>query len=159
MMFLNKLKPIFLLGLFAILLTHACKKKENCDAITTVAPEAEVTTLRNHLTTFGISATEDYRGFFYVISNPGGDEKPTVCDDVKVNYVGRLLNGNVFDQGNGVSFGLDGLIVGWQEGIPLIGAGGKIKLYLPPSLAYGSNANGSIPANSSLIFDIDLLGF
>ncbi|HAD33478.1 MAG TPA: FKBP-type peptidylprolyl isomerase, partial [Chitinophagaceae bacterium] len=60
---------------------------------------------------------------------------------------------------NGVSFGLDGLIVGWQEGIPLIGAGGKIKLYLPPSLAYGSNANGNIPANSSLIFDIDLLGF
>lgn len=137
----------------------ACNKKENCDAVTTQAPESEITTLRNHLTSYGIAATEDYRGFFYVIINPGGTDKPSVCDDVKVNYVGRFLNGTVFDQANGASFGLQKLIVGWQEGIPLIGAGGKIRLYLPPTLAYGSTASGSIPANSNLIFDIDLLGF
>lgn len=78
---------------------------------------------------------------------------------MKVNYLGRLTNGDVFDQGNGVEFALSKLVIGWQEGIPLIGAGGKIKLYLPPSLAYGSQAVSGIPANSILVFDIDLLGF
>lgn len=150
---------LVLLLLSGSLIQTACSKKENCDPVTTAAPESEITTLRNHLTTYGITATEDYRGFFYVIINPGGSDKPSVCDDVKVNYVGRFLNGTVFDQANGASFGLQKLIVGWQEGIPLIGAGGKIRLYLPPTLAYGSSGSGSIPANSNLIFDIDLLGF
>jgi len=75
---------------------------------------------------------------------------------VVVNYVGKLTNGTIFDSGNNVSFSLGGLITGWQEGIPLIAPGGSITLYLPPSLAYGSRATGSIPANSNLIFKIDL---
>jgi FKBP-type peptidyl-prolyl cis-trans isomerase FkpA len=49
------------------------------------------------------------------------------------------------------------LIVGWQKGLPLISSGGKITLYIPPSLGYGSAAAGSIPANSILIFDIELI--
>ncbi|MBL7753029.1 MAG: FKBP-type peptidyl-prolyl cis-trans isomerase [Chitinophagaceae bacterium] len=159
MAFTNFKTQLFVLLLSGLLIQIGCKKKENCDAVTIQAPESEITTLRNHLTTYGITATEDYRGFFYVIINPGGSDKPSVCDDVKVNYVGRFLNGTVFDQANGASFGLQKLIVGWQEGIPLIGAGGKIRLYLPPTLAYGSSGSGSIPANSNLIFDIDLLGF
>lgn len=159
MAFTNFKTQLFVLLLSGLLIQIGCKKKENCDAVTIQAPESEITILRNHLTTYGITATEDYRGFFYVIINPGGSDKPSVCDDVKVNYVGRFLNGTVFDQANGASFGLQKLIVGWQEGIPLIGAGGKIRLYLPPTLAYGSSGSGSIPANSNLIFDIDLLGF
>lgn len=138
---------------------YACKKKENCDPVSTTAPESEVTTLQNYITSYGITAVKDSRGFFYEIISPGGSDKPTVCNDVKVNYVGRLTNGDVFDQGNGVEFALSKLVIGWQEGIPLIGAGGKIKLYLPPSLAYGSQAVSGIPANSILVFDIDLLGF
>ena len=63
----------------------------------------------------------------------------------------------MFDSGNNVQFNLSGLIIGWQEGIPLIAPGGSITLYLPPSLAYGSTAVGSIPANSILVFTIDLL--
>ena len=63
----------------------------------------------------------------------------------------------MFDSGNGVSFGLNQLIVGWQEGIPLIAPGGSITLYLPPSLAYGAQAQQGIPANSILVFQIDLI--
>ncbi|MBK8146208.1 MAG: FKBP-type peptidyl-prolyl cis-trans isomerase [Bacteroidetes bacterium] len=70
-----------------------------------------------------------------------------------------LLNGTVFDQSNSAVFTLSNLIVGWQQALPLIGIGGSIKIYLPPSLAYGNKASGSIPANSNLIFEIDLLGF
>jgi FKBP-type peptidyl-prolyl cis-trans isomerase FkpA len=50
------------------------------------------------------------------------------------------------------------LILGWQYGIPLVKAGGRIMLYLPPSLGYGSQSTGTIPANSVLIFDITLQG-
>ena len=53
---------------------------------------------------------------------------------------------------------LSQVVVGWQQGIPLIAPGGNITLYLPPSLAYGPQAQTGIPANSILIFKIDLLG-
>jgi len=79
--------------------------------------------------------------------------------------MGRLTNGTVFDQspaGGTKTFTLGGLIPGWQKGIPLISSGGKITLYIPPSLGYGSvdvkqNNIVIIPANSILIFEIDLV--
>jgi FKBP-type peptidyl-prolyl cis-trans isomerase FkpA len=66
----------------------------------------------------------------------------------------------VFDQtqpGATYSNYLNNLIVGWVNGIPYVKPGGKIRLYIPPSLGYGSAANGPIPANSILIFEIDLV--
>jgi FKBP-type peptidyl-prolyl cis-trans isomerase FkpA len=137
-------------------LVISCKKDDSCPEVTTKAPDAEIATLRNYITSNGITATEDARGFFYKISTPGTGNKPTPCSGVSVNYTGKLTNGTQFDAGTNVSFTLSQLIIGWQEGIPLINAGGSITLYLPPSLAYGPAANGSIPANSILIFDIKL---
>ncbi|GAB3332660.1 hypothetical protein GCM10027299_39410 [Larkinella ripae] len=126
--------------------------------VTVKAPQAEITALKNFIDTSKITATADDRGFYYTIHAPGTGEKPTVCSAVTVNYVGRLTTGSTFDSGNGIRFGLGQLITGWQEGIPLIAPGGSITLYLPPSLAYGSQAVGSIPANSILVFKIDLVG-
>lgn len=153
------MKNVVILLVLILALNSSCKKKTNCDAVNTTAPATEIQTLKDYITNNSIIASEDSRGFYYDIINTGSGDKPTVCNDVKVNYIGKLTNGTIFDQANGVSFSLSKLIVGWQEGIPLIGAGGRIKLYLPPSLAYGSSASGSIPANSILIFEIDLLGF
>ncbi|GAB3901369.1 hypothetical protein GCM10028803_25920 [Larkinella knui] len=121
------------------------------------APEAEVAILKEFIDASGISATADDRGFYYTIQSPGEGPKPTVRSNVTVNYEGSLTNGKIFDQGKNISFGLYQLILGWQEGIPLIAPGGSITLYLPPSLAYGSRAQGGIPANSILIFKIDLI--
>jgi FKBP-type peptidyl-prolyl cis-trans isomerase FkpA len=80
-----------------------------------------------------------------------------------VKYKGQLTNGNVFDQTTTpVSFNLGSLIEAWKKGIPMIKPGGKIKLYCPPSLAYGSQVirdnagNTVIPANSILIFEVEL---
>jgi len=56
-------------------------------------------------------------------------------------------------------FSLAGVIKGWQEGIPKIGKNGKIKLMIPSALGYGASEFGSIPANSVLIFDIELDSF
>ena len=70
---------------------------------------------------------------------------------------GYFLDEKEFDSGVNSEFGLFQVIEGWQIGIPKFGKGGKGKLLVPSRLGYGSKARGSIPANSTLIFDIELL--
>ena len=86
-------------------------------------------------------------------------------DSVTVNYVGSLTNGTVFDAsanhgsaGFTFTLGAGQVIKGWDEGIVGMKVGGKRKLVIPPALAYGSQAVGSvIPANSTLVFEVELL--
>lgn len=147
--------------LFCSLLLGGCQQTSQTPCtqatVTTEAPPEEVNSLKQYIETNNISATADKRGFYYRIQKTGSGTKPTVCSSVTVNYAGKLTNGEEFDSGRGVSFGLDQLIVGWQEGIPLVAPGGSITLYLPPSLAYGSQEQNGIPANSILVFTIDLI--
>lgn len=153
---MRKFALVFLLT--SVALVSCSKKDKNCPAVNISAPLNEVASLRQYIDTNSIAATEDSRGFFYTITKAGSGEKPNPCSSVLVNYVGKLTNGTIFDQANDASFPLGGLITGWQEGIPLIATGGSIVLYLPPSLAYGPAASGPIPANSILVFTIDLKG-
>jgi FKBP-type peptidyl-prolyl cis-trans isomerase FkpA len=70
------------------------------------------------------------------------------------------LDGTVFDKTTTSAFGpfsLNGVIQGWQIGIPLVKAGGRIMLLIPSGLGYGNSSAGSIPANSVLLFTIDVL--
>ena len=136
----------------------ACGKKSGapCPPVTTTAPANEVSRLEQYLSSANISATKDERGFYYTIRNAGSGDKPNPCSTVKVAYKGRLTTGEEFDSSDGVEFSLDDLIAGWQAGIPLIAPGGSITLYLPPSLAYGDAEQQDIPANSILVFEIDL---
>ena len=80
---------------------------------------------------------------------------------VKVHYTGWLTNGEIFDSSvvrkEPIEFGLDKLIKGWQEGIPGMKPGGVRRLKVPAELAYGKQARGMIPANSTLVFEIELL--
>jgi FKBP-type peptidyl-prolyl cis-trans isomerase len=84
-------------------------------------------------------------------------------DTVTVNYVGTLTNGTKFDssydRGQTFSFrvGAGSVIAGWDQGVPGMKVGGKRRLTIPPSLGYGSQAAGPIPANSTLVFEIDLV--
>jgi len=152
------MKKLLIPVMAVILAATACNKANDttCDPETTQAPATEVTALRSYIAGDSITATEDPRGFFYNITDSGSARKPRSCSKVYVNYAGRLTNGTLFDSNDAVSFSLKSVIKGWTEGVPLIGEGGKITLYLPPSLAYGSAASGPIPANSILIFDIQL---
>jgi FKBP-type peptidyl-prolyl cis-trans isomerase FkpA len=153
------MKKLVVVLLCGMVITSCSKKEEEtrCPDVTMTAPAAEVTNLRTFIQASNLIAVEDPRGFFYTIDAAGNGTKPSSCSVVTVNYVGKLTNGTTFDSGNNVKFSLNNLITGWQEGIPLIAPGGTITLYLPPSLAYGSRAAGSIPANSNLVFKIDLL--
>jgi FKBP-type peptidyl-prolyl cis-trans isomerase len=96
---------------------------------------------------------------YYIISVPGGSVHPGIGSSVSAKYKGYLADGTVFDQtaANPVTFSLAQVIKGWQEGLQLIGAGGKIKLLIPSAMGYGDRVVGSIPRNSVLIFDVELV--
>jgi FKBP-type peptidyl-prolyl cis-trans isomerase FkpA len=150
----------YLLGVVAVtMMVGGCDKAvdKDCSAVTAVAPTNEVSDLQAYISAKGITAVADTRGFFYTISRAGSTVHPTVCNTVKVNYQAFLSNGTQFDGANNKSFGLSGLIDGWKEGIPLIGEGGTITLYLPPTLGYGVTGSGPVPGNAITIFQIDLL--
>lgn len=99
-------------------------------------------------------------GLYYVITKPGSDSHPNISSVVNVDYVGYLLDGQVFDEGQYFESRLSNLIAGWQEGIQLIGEGGEITLIIPSALAYGSSdPAGIIGPNEVLAFDIKLNHF
>ncbi len=147
----------------------ACKKSDNkCSAkeSSVVASSAEVQHIIQYLADSSITnAVQHPSGIFYRINTPGNATKPNICSYVSVRYVGKYFNGQIFDQTAGnssTSFELKELIAGWHRGLPQIGVGGKITLYIPPSLAYGPDAIYNqgvliIPANSYMVFDIELL--
>lgn len=107
----------------------------------------------------GVVALAD--GLCYEILKPGEGPNVKANDTVKINYTGALLNGQVFDSseshGEPLTIELDKAIPGWAEGVQQINKGGKIRLYIPPQLAYGDEGAGSIPPGSALIFEIEVL--
>jgi FKBP-type peptidyl-prolyl cis-trans isomerase FklB len=107
----------------------------------------------------GVKTTES--GLQYEIIRQGTGPKPGISDTVEVNYAGTLIDGTEFDnsykRGQSISFPVGGVIRGWTEALQLMPAGSKYKLYIPYQLAYGTNEAGSIPAGSTLIFEVELL--
>jgi peptidylprolyl isomerase len=101
----------------------------------------------------------------YEILKEGSGDKPKAENTVKVHYTGYLINGKKFesslDQGDPVEFPLNEVIKGWTEGVQLMSVGSKYKFYIPTELAYGQNPQpgGPILPGSTLIFEIELLGF
>jgi FKBP-type peptidyl-prolyl cis-trans isomerase len=102
-------------------------------------------------------------GLQYKILVPGDHKAPAVAatDQVTVQYRGKLLDGSEFDstysRGTPATFTVNGVIPGWQEALVLMKPGSKWELYVPPELAYGANPKPGIPANSLLIFDVELV--
>lgn len=102
-------------------------------------------------------------GLQYEVLKEGDGPKPKANEKVRCHYHGTLINGKVFDssveKGQPAVFGVNQVIKGWVEALQLMSVGSKWKLYIPSELAYGSQGAGSsIEPNSTLIFDVELLG-
>ncbi|MGZ3273505.1 MAG: FKBP-type peptidyl-prolyl cis-trans isomerase [Caulobacteraceae bacterium] len=111
----------------------------------------------------GVTTLPDGLQYKIVSSGPADGEKPRAQDEVKVNYEGSLLSGQVFDSsqkhGGPATFVLNEVIPGWTEAMQLMRPGDEWILWIPPQLGYGDEAKGdAIPANSVLKFRVQLLG-
>lgn len=114
------------------------------------------------LTNDSVAYFDSLYGIFYNILDSGTVYHPDLNSLVTVQYKGMLLDSTVFDQteeDETAQFFLANLIPGWQIGLQKIGSGGKIILYLPSVYGYGETELTSVPANSVLIFDVDLVSF
>ena len=102
-------------------------------------------------------------GLNYKITEEGeGTDMPTISSTVDAHYVGYLLNGDVFDTTEGsdpLRISLQSVVAGWTEGFQLLKKSGKATFIIPPHLGYGTQDRGTIPPNSVLIFEVELLGF
>ena len=91
----------------------------------------------------------------------GDAPMPQAADSVKVHYHGTMIDGSVFDssvdRGQPATFGVTQVIQGWVEALQLMKVGEKWRLFIPSALAYGESGSGSIPPNSTLIFEVELL--
>ena len=100
-------------------------------------------------------------GLQYKVVTAGTGKTPKATDTVGVDYVGKLIDGTVFDssyeRGEPVEFPLNQVIAGWTEGVQLMKEGGKYEFYIPSDLAYGEAGNAGIAPNSMLIFTVELL--
>jgi len=100
-------------------------------------------------------------GLQYRVIEEGDGASPVKTDRVKVHYAGKLIDGSEFDssyeRGEPTEFGLNQVIKGWTEGLQLMKVGSKYEFFIHPKIAYGSRPRPTIPANSVLIFEVELL--
>ncbi len=142
------------------------EKQELADA--SRQTEVDDKLIQEHLAKNKIKAEKTASGLYYKMSKQGTGELAKAGQKVSVNYTGMLLNGEKFDSNIDPQFqhvepfqfmlGAGNVIKGWDEGIALLKKGGKATLYIPSTLAYGKNSpSPKIPANSVLVFDVELV--
>lgn len=101
-----------------------------------------------------LTAQSTASGLYYIVEKEGNGTFPTINDKVTVNYKLYNLQNRTLEQSqNPVTFPLNGVIMGWQEGIPKFSEGGQGKLFVPSHLAYGERAPSS---GKPLVFDVQL---
>lgn len=144
------MKNLLYLLLFGALVFPGCKNTQQSQK------EKDVQAIKNYLKEHNLQAKSTESGLYYIIEKQGTGSFPKDSSIVTVNYTGKLLNGKVFDQGL-ETFPLKNLIDGWKEGLKLFKPGGKGTLFIPSALAYGDKKVASIPPNSVLIFEVELI--
>jgi FKBP-type peptidyl-prolyl cis-trans isomerase len=107
----------------------------------------------------GLTFQTTTSGLQYSIANAGIGESPKNGDVCKCNYVGKFLDGKIFDQNKGIDMPIGGMIPGFNEALMLLKKGGKATFLIPPAIGYGEQGQGPIAGNTPLIFEVELLDF
>lgn len=137
------------------------RDKENAEELRVAEENKEkgATFLAQNKEQEGIVTTDS--GLQYKVITEGTGKSPVPSDKVKVHYRGTLIDGTQFDssydRGEPAIFGLSQVIRGWTEGLQLMKEGGKTQFFIPADLAYGASPRPTIPGNSVLIFDVELI--
>lgn len=147
------MKYLLPLLLVALSFSSCAKKKAKKQAAT----DEEI--IQEYISEHGLNATPTGSGLYYVIDSQGAGAPCTGASTVTVAYTGYFTDGIAFEQSSaqGVTFPLENVIAGWTEGIPYFREGGVGKLLIPSALGYGPNGSASIPPNTVIIFDIELI--
>lgn len=141
---------------FAVLLLligfSGCKKEENQD-------EKDREIILQYIEDNNLSAEEGEDGLFYVVNSPGTGDQCGNYSTIKTTYNGYFTNGSSFDSGTIDNFSLINAIRGWQIGMAEFKEGGDGILLIPSRLGYGKtgSSGGSVPGNTVIIFDVELI--
>lgn len=139
---------------------HSCKNDEGISIEDQKKLDQEAIEL--YLKSNSLTSVKLPSGLHHIIVQEGVGPHPLLQSNVQVLYKGTLLNGQIFDQtaeNQPISFELQEVILGWQEGIQLMKKDGKSILIIPSYMGYGNRNLSGIPANSVLVFDVELLSF
>ncbi len=153
---MKKILSILSVSLLLVVNTGCIKGEDPCTPRSVQNEQAAMTTFA---TTNGINATVHTSGINYEIISQGSGVNPTLQSTLTVNYVGKYMDGSIFDQTTTTPavFPLSNVIAGWQIILPLIQKGGRIKMIIPSSLAYGCAGYRSVPPDAILFFDVTLV--
>ncbi len=151
----------FLIPFAALLLAPAAQAAQLPPASTAVAPADPAVYMATVAKQAGVVVTGSGLAYKITRSGPAAGLHPRLGDQVRVSYEGRLTDGTVFDSsaanGGPLVMTVGQLVPGWNEALQLMRAGDDWTLYLPPGLGYGDQPSGPIPANSVLVFRLQLL--
>jgi peptidylprolyl isomerase/FKBP-type peptidyl-prolyl cis-trans isomerase FklB len=144
-----------------ILVTAAVFALAACHRPPAPASDAGKAFLAQNAHAGGVHVTASGLQYRILRSGPVSGLRPKPADEVKVNYEGKLLDGEVFDssyqRGTPVVMTVRELVPGWVEALQLMRPGDEWLLYVPPSLGYGDKGAGPIPPNSVLVFKLELI--
>ncbi|MDR4987817.1 MAG: FKBP-type peptidyl-prolyl cis-trans isomerase [Bacteroidales bacterium] len=140
---------------FALIILFACSKDD---------PDVIAERDRNRILKYlEENEFDDYyeleSGVFIVMEVEGSGSKPGENSIVNMSYVGKLLNGTIFDGANYANVNLKVTVRGFRYGVMEFSRGGQGMILIPSALGYGSNPYGSIPRNSVLIFEVEIYDF
>ena len=159
------MRKLFLVVLSGIVLMGylSCAKAPDAPACTNRSVAMDSATLTHFAVQYAGDSTPltlDSTGLYYHIIKAGNDTIPNLNSHLTVNYVAKLMNNQIFDSASNSFLGgayLYQLIPGWQIGMPKIGVGGHIQLFIPSALAWGCAGITGVPADSCVYFDVTLL--
>ena len=147
------MKKLFFLLVISVFIFVACEEDDS--AAEQLKKDIEL--IEEYLLDNGLVAESTESGLHYIIEEEGTGDYPNLYSFVTVGYTGKLLNDDIFNEGTLSDYPLCDLIEGWREGMQLFREGGYGTLFIPSGLGYGSTSKPNIPANSVLIFEVDLI--